>query len=75
MFPTNHGPQLNQTAPASAIMTERDGIDSTAVKEAKDLRREVARTLDLSKTPEVRKPEGKDPDQKFNELDLDKKLL
>ena len=53
-------------------MAGREGKNSTAVKEARDVTLEVARALDLSKTPEVKKPEGYDPDQELNKPDLNK---
>ena len=64
--------QFNQTAPVSVIMAGRAGIESTVVKEAKEVTQGVARALDLSKTPEVKKPEGYDPDQELNKPDLNK---
>ena len=64
--------QLYLISPASAIIAGREGKNLTAVKEARDVTLEVARALDLSKTPEVKKPEGYDPDQELNKPDLNK---
>ena len=64
----------SQNEPASAIMVGREDIDSSAVKEAKNVTQVVARTLDLSKTPENKQPDESVLEQEFNELDFNTKL-